>query len=235
MQRRASTDDSASSSSDEDSGNEDQPGASRRNHGKPNNVFSFNQSPNPSHRNMSPSRYNRRSPINADDTEYLWGYGAQYQKYRSSTDRDVMGHIDRPKLLLMDTKFTHADRKRLRPRLKYLIEHGVVRKRRDSNTIVQTEMIDILTDYFVKLLGHSKQQLIEREGYTHECPVAFSLTLPSVWSAQSSRVLQAAVLAAIKATEFGALVNGCLENVFLVSEPEAAATFLLGKTYKMLV
>lgn len=48
-------------------------------------------------------------------------------------------------------------------------------------------------------------------------------------------MLQGAVQAAIKRTEFGTLVHGSLENVFIVSEPEAAATFLLDKSHTILV
>ncbi|KAL5329392.1 hypothetical protein ACEPPN_002904 [Leptodophora sp. 'Broadleaf-Isolate-01'] len=190
---------------------------------------------NPSHHATSSSAYNDWSPINEEATEHLWGYGVQYQKYRSRTDRDIMGHIDRPKLLPVDTKWTHGDRKRLRPRLKYLIERGIIRKYGDLNAIEPADVMDVLIDYFVKIFGHSKQQLVEREGYTPECPVTFALTVPSILSAHSPRMLQAAVQVAIRATEFVSLVRGSLENLFIVSEPESASTSLLGNTHTMLI
>ncbi|PVH73657.1 hypothetical protein DL98DRAFT_594843 [Cadophora sp. DSE1049] len=151
----------------------------------------------------STSKHTGWTPINEDSAEHLWGYSVQYQRYRSTTDRDVRGHIDRPKLIELDTSGPE-------------------------------DVMDVMIDFLVKVFGHPKQQLIEREGYTPDCPVSFALTVPTIWSARTSRVLQAAVQAAIKSTEFGTLVNGSVENIFIVAEPEAAATFLLGNTHTML-
>ncbi|KAH6723776.1 hypothetical protein BKA61DRAFT_664496 [Leptodontidium sp. MPI-SDFR-AT-0119] len=186
---------------------------------------------NPSHHATSSSAYNDWSPINEEATEHLWGYGVQYQKYRSRTDRDIMGHIDRPKLLLVDTKWTHGDRKRLRPRLKYLIERGIIRKYGDLNAIEPADVMDVLIDYFVKIFGHSKQQLVEREGYTPECPVTFALTVPSVLSAHSPRMLQAAVQVAIRATEFVSLGGESFSVLDCGGGTVDGSTFTVTNTY----
>ncbi|KAG4430982.1 hypothetical protein IFR05_013534 [Cadophora sp. M221] len=232
--RDTSTDHSQTSNSEEETEDDDQPrrGQSEGHQQLPFSPFEAYR--DSFHHAIGSNKYKGWSPINEEATEHLWGYQVQYQKYRSSTDRDIMGHIDRPKLLLVGTEWTHGDRKRLRPRLKYLIKRGIIRKYGDLNAMEPGDLKDVLVDYFVEILGHSKQQLIEREGYTPECPVTFSLTVPSFWSAHSSRMLQSAVQAAIKATDFGNLVHGSVENVFIVSEPEAAATFLLDNTHTML-
>ena len=141
--------------------------------------------------------------------------------------------IDRPKLMLVNTKHTEGDRKTLRPRFKCLIELSTIRKHGDGNAIVWEDVYDVMIDFFVKGLEHTKQQLIEREGLTDDWPVSFALTVPVVWDAHSSRLLQAAVQEAVRLTSFGTLVNGSMENVFIVSEPEVAATSLLERSSKM--
>ncbi|KAH7377578.1 hypothetical protein BKA64DRAFT_688436 [Cadophora sp. MPI-SDFR-AT-0126] len=100
-----------------------------------------------------------------------------------------MGNIDRQKLMLVSTKHTKGDRKTLRPRLRFFIEHGTLRKHGDARSIVQEDVYDVMIDFFVKVLGHFKQQLAEREGYTVDCPVSFALIVPVVWDAHSSRLL----------------------------------------------
>ncbi|CZS94244.1 uncharacterized protein RCO7_10355 [Rhynchosporium graminicola] len=170
------------------------------------------------------------SPGNEKISEHLWGYSVHQQRYLSSTDRDVMGHIDRPKLILVEASHTDSDRARLSPRLRHLIENGTIQ----SHGGGPEDILDVLIYILVKILGHTKRQLTEREGYTPDCPVSFALTVPTIWSARSSRILQNAFQAAIGLTDFGTLVNSSLENVFIVSEPEAAATFLLGYTHQML-
>jgi len=52
---------------------------------------------------------------------------------------------------------------------------------------------------------------------------------------QSSRILQSSMQLALRATNFGALKNGSIDNLFIISEPEAAATYLMAATKSMLV
>jgi hypothetical protein len=47
--------------------------------------------------------------------------------------------------------------------------------------------------------------------------------------------MQSAMEVAMKATSFGTLTHGSIDNLFIVSEPEAAATYLLGSQHNMLV
>ena len=229
ISRDAISDESSMGSSEEDS-DSDQSSPVPKKH---NNRTSWSSSPFTLE--GSSSEGTCWSPTIEEPSEHLWGYSVHHQKYRSSTDRDIMGHMDRPKLMLVNTKHTKGDRKTLRPRLKYLIEHGTIRKHGDGNTIVREDVYDAMIDFFVKALGHTKQQLIEREGLTDDWPVSFALTVPVVWDAHSSRLLQAAVQEAVRLTSFGTSSNGSLENVFIVSEPEAAATYLLGTSSKMMV
>lgn len=81
---------------------------------------------------------------------------------------------------------------------------------------------DVITDFMVKILEHTRKQLETLENYnSNNCSVSFALTVPTIWSARSSRILQFALEDAIKTTGFGNLTQGSVDNLFVVSEPEA--------------
>lgn len=60
--------------------------------------------------------------------EYLWGYEVPYQRYREYSTRDPTRHIERAKLMLVNSEHTVEDRQNLGPRLKHLIDRGIIRK-----------------------------------------------------------------------------------------------------------
>jgi hypothetical protein len=175
---------------------------------------------------------------NDESTEYLWGYQVPFQRYRANTTRNEIRRIERPKLMLVNSRYsrhTQDDRDKLRPRLNHLIEKGLIRKCGKKDQPNPHDVQDVIADFLIKVFAHTKQQLVENEGFTDESLVEFVLTVPAIWSPNSSRVLQYAVEAAIKATGFGTLGHGSVENLFIISEPEAAATYLLGSSHDMLV
>jgi hypothetical protein len=51
----------------------------------------------------------------------------------------------------------------------------------------------------------------------------------SVWPSRAYRAMQAAMSVAAKRPELGSLVNGSLDNLFIISEPEAAAACVLAE------
>ncbi|OCL11764.1 hypothetical protein AOQ84DRAFT_361216 [Glonium stellatum] len=89
------------------------------------------------------------------------------------------------------------------------------------------EDIDIIADYLEQLFRHTKKRLIESEGYTDASPVEFVLCIPAIWKAKAARQMQVAMGTAITKSGLGKLQNGSIDNLFLVSEPEAAAACLL--------
>lgn len=169
-----------------------------------------------------------------ESTSYLWGDEVPYQRYRASSTRDENRHVERPKLMLVNTPHTRQDRERLRPRLAHLIESNIIRKYGGDMPDVQ-DVQDVITDFLIEVFNHTMQQLVQNEGFSKECPVSFVLTVPVIWSPRSSRVLQHSVQAAIDATGFGTLSHGSVDNLFIVPEPEAATTYLLGSSHDMLV
>ena len=113
---------------------------------------------------------------------------------------------------------------RLRPRLNHLIERGIIQKYGRRHTQNPRDVQDTISDFLVEVFRHTKQELIEKKGLREQSKVSFVLTVPVIWSPRSSRVLQYAVDAAIRATGFGTLGHGSADNLFIIAEPEAATT-----------
>jgi len=170
-----------------------------------------------------------------ESTEFLWGYAVPYQRYKANTNRNPLRRIERPKLMLLSTNYTDGDRKVLRKQLNKLIRRGIIRKFGKRTVPDIRDVRDVITDFLVHVFKHTKEQLIKHENFNDQCTVEFVFTVPTIWSAESSRVLQLSMEAAIQATEFGTLEDGSVQNLTFISEPEAAAQFLAGSSLSMIV
>lgn len=161
--------------------------------------------------------------------DFLWGYGVPYQMYKANSTRSQRRLVKRAKLMLVETEYTNEDRKGLRNTFTGLLKEGIIRRhgKRSKTESDMWDAVDPISDYLVKVLQHTKEQLTLLHGFTDQTPVDFVMTVPTVWSPEASRVLQTAVKAAIQATTFGKPGGTTADNIFLISEPEAAATFLL--------
>jgi hypothetical protein len=172
---------------------------------------------------------------NDDSAEYLHGYEVLHQLHSLNTTRNPNRRVPRAKLMLVNSSYTQKDRKRLRSCLERLIKDKIIRKHSKSRSPNALDVQDVITDYIIRLIEHTKEYLEEHEGYTTDCPVSWTLSVPTIWSPKASRVLQVAVESAIQATNFGTLENGSVRDLFIVSEPEAAATYLLENSRDILV
>lgn len=146
----------------------------------------------------------------------FWGYGVQDQLKEGDYETDHLRHLTRFKLILDDSLWTAKVRDNLSPSLKTLkymrlIEHDT----------------DIIADYMEQLFRHTKKRLAESDGYTDASTVEFVLCVPAIWKSKASRQMQVAMGRAIANSGFGRLQNGSVDNLFLVSEPEAAAACVL--------
>lgn len=90
--------------------------------------------------------------------------------------------------------------------------------------------VDIIADYLERLLKHTKDQLTEFHGLRDENPVEFVLCVPVKWSYKASWRMQEAMHRAIEASGLGRLDNGGIKGLFIVSEPEAASTFVISQS-----
>jgi hypothetical protein len=170
-----------------------------------------------------------------DSTEFLWGYQVPYQMYSANTTRDKMRHIEKAKLMLVDAPYTREGRNSLRRKVNQLIAKGLIRKYGKKKQDDARDIRDVITDFLVKVLDHIRDQLVTFEGFTDEWTVEFVITEPTAWTKKSSRVMQACMEAATRATGFGALGNGSVHTLFIIPEPEAAATYMLGQANQVLV
>ncbi|TGO36697.1 hypothetical protein BHYA_0117g00210 [Botrytis hyacinthi] len=161
--------------------------------------------------------------------DFLWGYSVPYQIYKANSTRSQRRLVKRAKLMLVETEYTNEDRKGLRSTLTGLLKEGIIRRhgKRSKPESDMWDAVDPISDYIVKVLQHTKEQLKNLHGFSDQIPVDFVMTIPTVWSPEASRVLQTSVKTAIQATTFGNPWLTTADNIFLISEPEAAATFLL--------
>jgi hypothetical protein len=167
--------------------------------------------------------------------EFFWGYTVSKKRYQKMITRDTNLLIQRPKLMLLGTAYTEGDRRTLRNQITRLVNSGIIRKYGKKREPDVRDIRDVITDFLTKVFQHTKNYLKRREGYFKGCPVEFVITVPTVWTQEASRILQFSVEAAIKATEFGCLKNGSVDNLFLIAEPEAGLTWLLSSTRAIVV
>jgi hypothetical protein len=166
--------------------------------------------------------FNRETEDALSDQEslpfYHWGYGIQ-ALMRSDTSRfSQFRHLERFKLMLDETPKTQIIREKLRPTLIQLKRWGMIK-----------EDHDVIADYLTQLFLHTKDQLKNGNSeFTDACPVEHVLCVPNAWSSKACRVMQKAMETAIRRSRLGSL-----DNLFIISEPEAAATFVLYENSKI--
>jgi molecular chaperone DnaK (HSP70) len=101
----------------------------------------------------------------------------------------------------------------------------ILRRLKRRKIIKENE--DVIADYLARLFMHAKAQLKEEGFISDATPIEHVLTVPAIWTADACRKMQKAMTVAIEQAKFGTV-----EDLFLVSEPEAAATYVLGQCKK---
>jgi molecular chaperone DnaK (HSP70) len=79
---------------------------------------------------------------------------------------------------------------------------------------------DVITEYLTLLLEHTKSRLRRTHDYKEGTSVKLVVTVPAIWDTTALTIMTRAMERAALNTRFG---QG--NDVFLVSEPDAAATF----------
>ncbi|KAI1350063.1 hypothetical protein F5Y01DRAFT_165372 [Xylaria sp. FL0043] len=156
--------------------------------------------------------------FNSNAEGFKWGYRVHEAWSNPATHfRQTSKAMNRFKLLLDHSPKTQELRESLRPTLKQL----------RSLNIVESE-VQVIADFLTCLLRHVKSQLQSLRLYD-DFQIEMVLCVPAIWTQKACRDMQVALLAAMKSAEFkGVDSSGCaIENLFLVSEPEAAAAFIL--------
>ncbi|TGO21604.1 hypothetical protein BPAE_0210g00090 [Botrytis paeoniae] len=162
-----------------------------------------------------------------ESSEFLWGYQVHHQQYRENISRNAGTRVKRSKLHLVPTAYTHDDRVELLRSIESLIDNGIIRKHGLKDEPDARDVLDIFTDFLVKVLNHTKEQLIQLHNFSSQSVVEFTLTVPTIWSPNASRILQTALQNAARLVKFGDISTKKVVVPYIVSEPEAAAIYML--------
>jgi hypothetical protein len=143
---------------------------------------------------------------------FVWGYGIE-SEITQDMEQSKFNRIARSKLLLDKSDHTAQVRNELEPILRRLKRKRVI-----------SENEDVIADYLARLFIHTKTELKRENHISDATPIEHILTVPAIWTADACRKMQKAMAVAIEQAQFGTA-----QNLFLVSEPEAAATYVLSQ------
>jgi hypothetical protein len=151
-----------------------------------------------------------------EPTRFHWGYSIR-RFISPDMDRNRFNRVSRSKLLLDQSPRTQDIRDELKPILERLKGSKIKRKR-----IIERDE-DVIADYLTQLYRHAKREL-EKSGVPDNSIFEHVLCIPAIWGANACREMQNAAAIAVEKSGLGTM-----DNFFLVSEPEAAAAFVLAK------
>ena len=161
-----------------------------------------------------------------DPNHFTWGYEVHELWCLPSTHSDNSNRpLSRFKLLLDESPMTQPVRDALLPTLNALQEKRIIQK-----------PLDVITDYLTHLLRHARFELDEKkydESYRRE----IVLCVPAIWTERACRQMQTALAIAMKDSAFRyvGVENNSIDNLFIVSEPEAAAAYMLSLNSGLIV
>ncbi|OBT51183.1 hypothetical protein VE04_08148 [Pseudogymnoascus sp. 24MN13] len=158
-----------------------------------------------------------------DNKDTFWGYEVHQQLRYPDTNRNQNRRLARFKLLLDESELTQKIRMDLEPNFEQLKRKKLIRDRED-----------VIADYLKYLFSHVRDELIKRQDFSDACPVEFVLCVPPIWTPKASRIMQKNMERAICESRFGSVQNNSVDNLFIVSEPEAAAAYMLASTIAVL-
>jgi hypothetical protein len=159
-----------------------------------------------------------------ENKDTFWGYEIQQQLRFPDTNRNQNRRMSRFKLLLDESDLTKKVRVDLEPHWKELKRKKIIKEKED-----------IIADYLKYLFSHAKTELVNGHDFSDACPVEFVLCVPPIWTPKASRIMQKNMERAISESGFGSVENDSVDNLFIVSEPEAAAAYVLASTNVVLV
>lgn len=81
---------------------------------------------------------------------------------------------------------------------------------------------DVVKDFMVAVLKHTKQQMVTHENLRDSDEVEFSMAIPAGWPIEASWEFQKIIQAAAEEISFGKIFD-----LFIINEPEASSAFAL--------
>ncbi|KAK4120042.1 hypothetical protein N657DRAFT_580665 [Parathielavia appendiculata] len=162
---------------------------------------------------------NYSDQMSVDETSsFRWGYGVHETWDRFATHADPNNRpLARFKLLLDNSDWTQTVRDDLGVTLQELKRRRIIK-----------DPCDVIADFLTCLLRHAKTEL-ENAGYDDSYKMETILCVPAIWSQKACRNMQTAMARAMGQAGFAGVdvQNNNIDNLFIVSEPEAAAAFVL--------
>ncbi|KAL2683252.1 hypothetical protein Neosp_007720 [[Neocosmospora] mangrovei] len=159
----------------------------------------------------------------ADDPQsFRWGYQVGHLwSIPTAHSNQMTCPLARFKLLLDKSATTKPVRSHLGKTLKPLCKRMVIKN--DYQPI---------TDFLSHLLAHTKSELA-KEGVDGSWQFEVVLCVPAIWDPKALRIMQTCLALAMKRAKFTGvdIENNSIERLFIVSEPEAAATYMVSQNY----
>jgi hypothetical protein len=165
--------------------------------------------------------------ISEDDEfvdRYYWGWAVSKFMTDNDIPREQSRRIVRSKLLLDRSIHTKHIRNQLSVTVKDLRARKLIR-----------DETDIIADFLSHLLRHTKSQMEKQHDYRNDCSVEFVLCVPAMWTEKACRTMQNAMTRALREAEFIEHSNHDVDNLFIVTEPEAASTHVLEESREITV
>lgn len=155
---------------------------------------------------------------------FRWGFFVPEHFNLPDADRSSFQRITRSKLLLDKTDYTRELREQLQATAENLAELGII-----------NDSMDLIVDFLCHLLAHTKAQLISLHMFNDNDSVEWVLCVPVVWRRRAVRKMQDALIEASRRSLFGRTISNSVENLYIVSKPEAAAAHVLASTREVKV
>lgn len=175
---------------------------------------------------MVPNDENADNATDTDnDSGFMWGWEIQDKLSQPDKNRDNKNKfLSRFKLLLDKSQSTSTVRENLAPTMRALKKEEIIGKNGTES---------VLEDYLTCLFRFVKKEL---EGILDgNCTVEFVLCVPPIWTQKATHMMQSAMTLALQQTGFPGVADGSIDDLFIVSEPEAAAAFVLENEHSIKV
>jgi hypothetical protein len=159
-----------------------------------------------------------------------WGFEVQKQLATEDIPQDGSRHIARFKLLLHEPDWLLHDKRRGKNEDIEMIKMEVIAELKKLRKLKLIESnTDVITHFLEKLFIHVKEQLQKEEKLDPAVKVEFVLCVPAEWSSRACRIMQDSMATAAKHADLGQVSDDSLDNLFIVSEPEAAAACIIAE------
>jgi hypothetical protein len=168
-------------------------------------------------RNQDYERNSSVDSIRRSKPQY-WGFGVQKQLKMMDIPRHEARRLSRFKLMLDRNEATITVRAGLAPIIQNLIKRKIIKK--DT---------DIFAQFLTQLLHHTKSELQKSRQLVDGMPIEFVVCVPAKWPSKGCRVMQTAMKIAVEESGLGNESSNSACNLFIISEPEAAAACVLAE------